>query len=119
MATFTKQKLSADPSGSGMLLDSGGMPSIVHVTGTSLTTLDEVWLYAINNSFTESGTVQCSWNGTTTFFKIPELSGMFLLIPGFVLSGDGSVGAQISAADMSGNVDDNISLFGYVNRITP
>jgi hypothetical protein len=47
------------------------------------------------------------------------LSGIFLLIPGLVLTGSGTESFTVAVTDMTGLFEDALSVYGYVNRITP
>jgi hypothetical protein len=122
MATFTKQKLSEDLSGIGFALVDG-TPLIVHTTPISSTIFDEVWLYVANRSFTNPGIIQLNMttdeNFISTSVQVPVLSGMFLLIPGLVLTGSGTESSTVAVTDMTGLFEDALSVYGYVNRITP
>jgi hypothetical protein len=118
MATFTKQNFSGDPTGGGFGL-ADGVPSIIHVTQTSASILDEIWMYVANNSSSNPGVLHVIFGLNTFFVQIPVLSGMFLLIPGLILSGDGVSSSEIQATDMTGLDENALSVYGYINRITP
>ena len=120
MTNFTKLNLSGN---------SGGMPikvvatatagTTIHTTGTSATVLDEVWLYA-NNTDTTDRKLTIEYGGTTSpdnliEITIPAESGLVLVIPGLLLSGDGTSGRVVRAFAATANV---INITGYVNRIS-
>ena len=121
MATFTKQKLSEDLSGIGFALVDG-IPLIAHTTPISSAIFDEVWLYVANKSFTNPGIIQLNMttdeNFISTSVQVPVLSGMFLLIPGLILTGSGTESSTVTVTDMTGLFEDALSVYGYVNRIT-
>jgi len=119
MATYEKRKLSGDLTGVGFLLEDG-VPVTVHTTPSSSGILDEVWIYVSNKSFSNPGILQVNLaGGVSAFVQIPVLSGMFLIIPGLIFSGDGTDGSTIVVTDMTGFFEDALSVHGYVNRITP
>jgi len=50
MATFTKALLSGSTQGKGIkVVATASTGTTIHTTGTSSTTVDEVWLYAYNS----------------------------------------------------------------------
>ena len=128
MATFEKRKLANDSSGTGIALGSSGTSIPCHYTETSSTILDEVWLYGSNTgSVAATITVSIFVNGqsetTKMQIELPPYSGMYLLIPGLVISGVnnpppiGSAFTEVRATDNDST--DSVYVFGYVNRITP
>jgi hypothetical protein len=121
MATFTKQKLSGG-SLNGQAIKVAATASAgttIHTTGTSSSIIDEVWLYAYNSS-TGPITLTIQYGGTTAVdndikLDIPPTSGLTLVVPGLILTGDGSAGATVAAYAGTTNV---ITISGYVNRIS-
>lgn len=123
MATFSKRNLSGRTLGRGIKIDATGSPgTLLHEASTTVGVTDEIWLYAIN---THTATVKLTveFGGTTDPDDIIELSvlpesGLVLVVPGFILQGDntGGVGPRVRAFAATAN---KISVFGYVNRITP
>jgi hypothetical protein len=118
MATYEKRKLSADSDGSGVWLGLDSAEITIHTTGTSSSVLDEVWLYFSNNDpdievpcYVRIGTS----NGIS--FNIPANSGLYLILPGIIMSGTGSAGSVLTAENTF--TSGTVSVFGYVNRITP
>jgi hypothetical protein len=117
MATYEKIKLSADSTGSGVWLDFSASAINVHTTSTSSTVLDEVWLYFSNNGLS-SATCSMEIGGTNTIrFTVPSYSGMFLALPGILMSGTGTAGTVLTATNDSSS--GGVTVYGYVNRITP
>ena len=122
MATFSKELLSGSTQGKAIKVaatTSGSAGTTLHATGTSATIEDEVWLYAYNSSAsTVALTIQ--WGGVTAVdneikLNIPSLSGLTLVIPGLILTGNGTTGLSLAALAATTNV---ITVTGYVNRIT-
>ena len=121
MATFSKQLFSGSTQGKAIKVaatTSGSAGTTIHATGTSATTIDEVWLYAYNSS-SSSVTLTIQWGGVTAVdneikLAIPSTSGLTLVIPGLILTGTGSAANTIAAYAGTTNV---ITVSGYVNRI--
>ena len=123
MATYSKEFFTGcatDQGGTGIALaiDSGTFTTI-HATPTTTTTLDEVWLYAVNSH-------SADLKVTIRFGRIEEPedyiettvtaeSGLVLLVPGLILQGMASTGQIILGAAATG---DEVAVYGYVNRIT-
>lgn len=120
MATFSKQLLSQSTRGRPILVTATSSGTQIHITGTSATIIDEVWLYASNSS-TSNVKLTVQFGGTTSpndeiEFTVPAESGLYLIIPGLPLTGTGSATSSILAFAATGSV---INIAGYVNRITP
>lgn len=119
MATFTKVFLSGSTQGQPILVAATASPgTTIHTTGTASTTLDEIWLYAYNSS-TSAVNLDIQFGGTTSpnndiTLSIPATSGLTLVIPGLVLSGNGTTAATVYAWAGTTNV---VTISGYVNRI--
>ncbi len=91
----------------------------IHTTGTSSTTVDEVWLFATNQDATAI-VLTVEFGGTTDpddriSLTIPAKSGDTLVCAGRILSGDGSAGRVIKAFASTAN---KVMLGGHVNRIS-
>jgi hypothetical protein len=121
MATFTKTLLSGSTQGKAIKLTgtATGSSVTIHATGTSSSTIDEVWLYAFNSS-TAYVSLTVEYGGTTApdqniVITIPPTSGLTLVVPGLILTGTGSAANTITAFAGSANV---ITISGYVNRIS-
>lgn len=79
------------------------------------TSLDEVWLWAVNSDATPRK-LTVEFGGTTSpddtiEVTIPPESGLVLVAPGLILTGSVVVKAFASTANV-------VMLVGYVNRIT-
>jgi hypothetical protein len=121
MATYQKIKLSADPKGAGIPLTvSPASGDVIHETGVSGSVLDELWLYASWSPFgsPEPTPVYLALDNANyqIMQNVPANSGLTLIIPGLIISGDGTNSCQVTAYDWLGV--DYINLYGYVNRIT-
>lgn len=121
MATYSKVLLSGSSGGRPVKVAATGTPgTTIHATGTSATTIDEIWLYAMNTDSTDHK-LTLEYGGTTSPDDLLEVtivaeSGLVLLVPGLVLTGDGASARTVRAFAASANV---ITISGYVNRITP
>ena len=120
MATFSKQLLSQSTQGQpitvvGVTSTTG---TTIHSTGTSSTTIDEVWLYANNTSTSPVLlTVQFGGTGAGQHAKpitLAPQSGDVLIVAGLPLTGDGSAAKTVYAFAATASV---ITISGYVNRI--
>jgi hypothetical protein len=118
MATYSKVLLSGSTQGKGIKVAATATAgTTIHTTGTSATVLDEIWLYATNND-AASIVLTVEWGSASTddniVLSIPPKSGATLVIPGFVLRGNGSAGLTVAAFAGTTN---KITIDGYVNRI--
>jgi len=115
MATFTKILLSGSTNGKAILVTATASPgTTIHTAVTGTSSLDEIWLYAVNSS---AGDVKLTieWGETTApngniELTLPGESGLTLVIPGLLLQNSLVVRAFASVANV-------ICIHGYVNRI--
>lgn len=120
MATFSKQLLSGSTNGRMVKVAATATAgTLIHATGTSSSIIDEVWLYAINTD-TTARKLTIEFGGTTSpddliEFTVAAESGLYLIVPGLVLTGTGVAANNIRAFAATANV---INIGGYVNRIT-
>lgn len=121
MATYTKVHLSGSTGGQPIKVtqNQGAPGNTIHTTGTSAASIDEIWIYA-NNTSASDEKLTIEYGGTTDPDNLIEItiaaeSGLVLIIPGLILSGDGSSAKTVSAFSANGNV---INITGYVNRIS-
>jgi hypothetical protein len=120
MATYTKLNLSASTGGRPVkVVATSTAGTTIHTTGTSSSNLDEIWLYA-NNTDTTDRKLTIEYGGVSSpddliEITIPAESGLVLVIPGLLLSGDGTSGRSVQAFAATANV---INITGYVNRIS-
>ena len=119
MATFTKTLLSGSTQGKGIkVVATASTGTTIHATGTSSTTIDEVWLYAYNSA-TGNVLLTIQYGGTTSpdndiKITLPSQSGLTLIAPGLILTGTGAVANTVYAYADTANV---VTISGYVNRI--
>ena len=122
MATFTKLALQpAGTTGTGLAIKVAATATAgtaIHTASTTTTTIDEIWLYAVNSS-AASVKLTIEWGEATAPDGNIELtvtaeSGLVLVIPGLVLQGNASA-KVVRAFAATANV---VNIAGYVNRIT-
>lgn len=119
MATFSKERLSASTGGRQIKVAATTSPgTVIHTTGTSASVLDEIWIYAYCSDSADRA-LTLEWGGTTAPDDVIKLTitkdaGLILVVPGLILSGDGTTGRTLRAYGAATNV---IMLSGYVNRI--
>lgn len=119
MATYTKNILSGSTDGKGILVAATATPgTTIHTGSTTTTTLDEVWLYAVNTS-TSAVKLTVEWGEATApngniEQTIAGESGLVLIAPGLLLKGNATA-LVVKAFAATTNV---IVLHGYVNQIT-
>ena len=115
MATFTKTLLSGSTNGKAILVAATSTPgTIIHTAVAGTSSLDEIWLYAVNSSSSDVK-LTIEWGETTApngniELTIPGESGLTLIIPGLLLQNSLAVRAFASTANV-------ICIHGYVNRI--
>lgn len=117
---FNKAKLSGAAAGNrGIKVAATATPgTAIHtaVAGTTANTFDEIWLWAVNSD-TTARKLTLEWGGTTSpddliELTIPPESGMFLVIPGYVLQNTLAVAAFCATANV-------VMIHGYVNEVRP
>ena len=114
MATYTKLVLSGSTDGKGIKITaSGSSGDTIHAAHA--TDLDEIWAYAVNSSASaikltvEWGQVDAPDGNIET--TIGGESGLFLIIPGLLLTNSLVVKAFAATTDV-------VIIHGFVNRIT-
>ena len=122
MATFSKLALQpAGTTGTGLgvkVAATATAGTAVHTASTTATTIDEIWLYAVNSS-TSAVKLTVEWGEATApdgniELTIAAESGLVLVSPGLVLQGNATA-KVVRAFAATANV---IVIHGYVNRIT-
>jgi hypothetical protein len=122
MATFTKLALQpAGTTGTGLAVKVAATATAgtaIHTASTTTTTIDEIWLYAVNSS-ASSVKLTIEWGETTSPDGHIELtvaaeSGLVLVAPGLLLQGNATA-RVVRAFAGTANV---VMIHGYVNRIT-
>jgi hypothetical protein len=118
MATFEKLTLSASTDGRAIKVAATATPGTTIHTGPSVaTTIDEVWLYAMNTD-SASRKLTVEWGGVSSpddliEIILPAEPGLVLIAPGLLIKGNSTpllVRAFAATADV-------ITIHGYVNRI--
>jgi hypothetical protein len=118
MGTISKLPLSGSSQGKAIQVAATSSPgTTIHATGTSATVVDEIWLYCTNNdSVPRNITIEYGSTGATNqiTLPIPFKNGLTVLIPGLLVTGDGTQSTTVTAFASAANV---ISVHGYINRI--
>ena len=122
MATYSKLALQpAGTTGTGLgvkVAATATAGTAIHTASSTSTTIDEIWLYAVNSS-TSAVKLTIEWGEATApdgniELTIAAESGLVLITPGLVLQGN-STAKVVRAFAGTANV---IIVHGYVNRIT-
>ena len=120
MAAFSKVLLSGSTFGKAVKVAATATPGTsVHATGISATILDEIWLYAYNSDAADR-ILTVEFGGATApdqniVLTILKKTGLTLVVPGLVLTGDGAAALTVKAFADAANV---VTLTGFINRIT-
>ena len=119
MATFTKQVLSGSTDGKAIKVAADATAgTLLHTGSATVTTLDEVWLYAVNSS-ASSVKLTVEWgeatapDGNIEVTVQPE-AGLVTVIPGLLIKGNATE-LEVRAFAGTANV---ICINGFVNQIT-
>ena len=119
MATFSKELLSASTDGRAIKVAATATAgTLIHTGSTTATTIDELWLYAMNTDSADRK-LTIEWGGVTSPDDLIEITvgteaGLVLIAPGLLIKGN-STALLVRAFAASANV---ITLHGYINRIT-
>ena len=122
MATFTKLALQpAGTTGTGLAIkvaQTATAGTAIHTASTTTTTIDEIWLYAVNSS-TSAVKLTIEWGEATSPDGHIELTvaaeaGLVLVAPGLLLQGNATA-RVVRAFAGTANV---VMIHGFVNRIT-
>jgi len=122
MATLSKLCLQpAGTTGTGLAIKVAATATAgtaIHTASSTATTIDEIWLYAMNTS-NSNVKLTIEWGETSAPDGNIELtvlaeSGLVCVIPGLLLQGNASA-KVVRAFAGTANV---ITLHGFVNRIT-
>ena len=118
MATYSKTILSASTDGRGIAVaatSSGG--TTIHTGSGTATTLDEIWLYAVNSD-TSDIKLTLEWGATGLAdpieVTITAEAGLTLVAPGLLIKGNGT---PLVVKAFAGTTN-KIFIHGYVNQIT-
>jgi len=115
---YTKLKLSGSTDGRGIAVAATATPgTLIHTGSSTATTIDEIWLYAMNQSGTDYK-LTVEWGGVTTSDLIEQTitteAGLALVAPGLILKGNAGTALIVRAFCSVSSVN----IFGYVNQIT-
>tara|TARA_R100001143_G_C3271153_1_gene92238 strand:- start:182 stop:535 length:354 start_codon:yes stop_codon:yes gene_type:complete len=116
MATYSKELLSASTNGKAIKVTATATAgTLIHTAVSGTSSLDEIWLYAVNSS-ASLVKLTLEWGEATApdgniEQNVPAESGLMLLVPGLVLQN----GLTVKAFAGTGSV---ITIAGYVNRAT-
>ena len=119
MATFTKKILSGSTDGKAIkVVQTATAGTTIHTGSATATTLDEVWLYAVNSS-ASAVKLTLEWGGVSSPDDLIELSvaaesGLVLVSSGLIIKGNATP-LVVKAFAATANV---ILIHGYVNQIT-
>jgi len=119
MATFTKKILSGSTDGKAIKVAATATAgTTIHTGSSTVTTLDEVWLYA-QNTDTSAVKLTIEWGGTTAPDDLIEVTvqpeaGLVCVAPGLLVKGNATA-LVIRAFAATANV---ITIHGFVNQIT-
>lgn len=119
MATYTKNILSGSTDGRGILVAATASAGTTIHTGPSVTTsIDEIWLYAMNTS-TSAVKLTIEWGGTTSPNDLIEVTvqpeaGLVCIAPGLLIKGNATP-LVVRAFAATANV---ITIHGFDNSIT-
>ena len=115
MTTIVKTVLSGSTSGKGIkVVATSSAGTTIHTAHASAE--DEIWLYAQNTDATDRK-LTIEYGGTTSpddliEFTVKAEDGLYLVVPGLILTGGLVVKAFCAAANV-------VIIHGFVNRITP
>jgi len=119
MATFTKKILSASTDGKSIKVAATATAgTTIHTGSATATTLDEVWIYAVNSS-ASSVKLTIEWgeatapDGNIEVTILPE-AGLVTVVAGLLLKGNATP-LVVKAFAGTANV---ICINGFVNQIT-
>ena len=122
MATFTKLALQpAGTTGTGLgilVAATTTAGTAIHTASATATTIDEIWLYAVN-THTSDIKLTIEWGEATEpngniEYTVKAENGLYLVIPGLLLQGNATA-KVVRAFAATAN---EIVIHGYVNRIT-
>lgn len=116
MATFSKLPLSGSTNGRQILVAATATAgTLIHTAVSGTTSLDEIWLYAVNTS-ASAVKLTMEYGGVTSpgdhiEITISPESGLVLISPGLILNNALVVRAFAGTTNV-------LAISGYVNRIS-
>jgi len=118
-ATFTKKILSGSTDGKAILVvQTATAGTTIHTGSATATTLDEIWIYAVNTS-ASAVKLTLEWGEATApngniELSVPAESGLYLITAGLLIKGNATP-LVVKAFAATASV---ICIHGYVNQIT-
>jgi hypothetical protein len=118
MATFSKKILSGSTDGKAIKVgQTATAGTLIHTGSTTVTTHDEVWLYAVNTS-SSAVKLTIEWGGVASPDDHIELTvqpeaGLVTIAPGLLIKGNATA-LVVRAFAATANV---ITIHGFVNQI--
>lgn len=118
MATFSKSILSGSTDGKAILVAATATPgTLVHTGPTATSSLDEIWLYALNTS-ASAVKLTVEWGGVASpadhiEYTVPAEAGLYLMAPGLLIKGNATA-LIVRAFAATASV---LTIHGYVNKI--
>ncbi len=121
MATFSKLALQpAGTTGTGLgilVAATSTAGTAIHTASATATTIDEIWLYAVN-THTSDIKLTIEWGEATEpngniEYTVKAENGLYLIVPGLL---QGNATAKVVRAFAA--TTNEIVIHGYVNRIT-
>ncbi len=114
MAIYTKLKLSGSTDGKGVLVSGSASGEAVTLHTAHASDLDEIWLYAVNSQ-AANVKLTIEWGQADApdgniEVTIPGESGLYLVVPGLLLTNSLVVKAFAGTANV-------VIIHGFVNRI--
>jgi hypothetical protein len=119
MATFSKLILSGSTDGKGIkVVQTATAGTTIHTGSSTATTLDEIWLYAVNTSASDVK-LTVEWGGVASpddhiEYTVKAENGLYLIAAGLLIKGNATP-LVVRAWAATGTA---IVIHGYVNRIT-
>ena len=119
MATYSKIKLSGSTDGKLIKVAATATAgTTIHTGSSTATTIDEIWLYAVNSDTTDRN-LPIEFGGTSSPDDLIEQtitaeSGLLLVVAGLIIVGNATP-LVVRAFAATANV---VMVGGYVNRIT-
>jgi hypothetical protein len=103
--------------GIALAATTSGSPDIIHTSSSTADIFDEVYVFVTNTSAAaldvtfQTATGAGASRTEITTFSVPSKSGIFLVIPGLLISGGYRLEAYAPTTPSS------INVFGFVNRL--
>jgi hypothetical protein len=116
MAAYSKNRLSGSTNGRQIKIAATATPgTLIHTAVAGIIDMDEIWVYVTNNH-TASLSLTLEWGGVTSpddliQMSIPSKTGLYLIVPGFILNNGLVVRAYAQTANL-------LCVSGWVNRVT-